>query len=75
MVSAFIDPMDFRLNVTGRRADTRAMTRNAEELAGADGKGWFAGIRARLTGRSGRRTAAVAESDRELEALRERSPC
>jgi hypothetical protein len=72
MVSAFIDPMDFRLNVTGRRADTPVMTRNAEELAGVSGKSRFADIRARLTGRSGRRTADVADSGRELEALRER---
>lgn len=72
MVSAFIDPMDFRLNVAGTRADRPVMTRNAEELAGAGGKSRLAGIRARLARRRGGRTAVPAESDAELEALRER---
>ncbi|MGD0393080.1 MAG: hypothetical protein ABSC41_10605 [Acidimicrobiales bacterium] len=72
MVSAFIDPMDLRLNVAGTRADRRVMTRNEEELAEAQRKRRFAGVRARLTRRSSRRTAALADSDREVEALRER---
>ncbi len=71
MVAAFIDPTDFRLNVAARRADTPAVTANAEELVEASRKGRLAAVLARLTRRSGT-AVPVIDPDDEIEALRAR---